>query len=242
MIDIKGWARSSLIDYPGRIAAVLFTNGCNLRCPMCHNGDLVCQTESLPSLDVDEIMAFLARRAGRLTGVVITGGEPTLHPRLPDFIAQVRQLGYAIKLDTNGTRPERVSALLDRGLVDDVAMDVKAPPDKYATLAGVRDFDPTTIAQSMALISAAPVRAEFRTTVVPGLLTADDIEAVARWIAQVCNRGGTRPEFRYVLQQFRGGRTLDPALSNATPYAVTVLHEMADRARQWLEDVRIRGV
>ena len=136
-MDIKGWARTSLIDFPGHIATVLFTAGCNFRCPMCHNAELVLRPGALPSLRLDELWAFLAKRAGKITGVVVTGGEPTLQPDLPELLERVRDLGYVVKLDSNGYRPDALADLLDADLVDFVAMDVKAPPEKYELLAGV---------------------------------------------------------------------------------------------------------
>ena len=238
VIEFKGWVRSSLIDYPGKIASVFFTGGCNFRCPMCHNQDLVERSAMLPSLDVEEVWAFLERRAGKLTGVVITGGEPTLQPGLRPFLMHVRKMGYAVKLDTNGYRPDVLHELLDAHLLDALAVDVKAPPAKYPALAGVSDVEYATITRSMALIAAAGVPCEYRTTVVPGWLDADEIEAIARWIAE---EAGGAPS-RYVLQQFRGAQTLSPALAGARPYPVAELKAMATRARQWVADVRLRGV
>lgn len=238
MIEFKGWVRTSLIDYPGKIASVLFAGGCNFRCPMCHNGELVERSASLPSLDVAKVLAHLERRAGKLTGVVVSGGEPTLQPELPSFLARVREMGYAVKLDTNGYRPDVLRGLLTVRLLDAVALDVKAPPTKYPLLAGVPDLDPGAIGQSLALIGAAQLPCEFRTTVVPGLLDADDIEAIARWIVDA-GRGAASS---YVLQQFRGTTTLSPALNGAIPYPVAALEGMAARARRWVDDVRLRGV
>jgi pyruvate formate lyase activating enzyme len=238
VIEFKGWVRSSLIDYPGKIAAVFFTGGCNFRCPMCHNQDLVERSATLPSLDLAEVGAFLKRRAGKLTGVVITGGEPTLQPGLQPFLLRVREMGYAIKLDTNGYRPDVLHELLDAGLLDALAFDVKAPSAKYAALAGVTDVECAIITRSMALIAAAGVPCEYRTTVVPGWLDADDIEAIARWIDE---EGAGAPS-TYILQQFRGAQTLSPALAGARPYPVVELEAMAARARQWVADVRLRGI
>jgi pyruvate formate lyase activating enzyme len=238
VIDFKGWVRASLIDYPGKIAAVFFTGGCNFRCPMCHNQDLVEHSPALPSLDIAEVLSFLERRAGKLTGVVVSGGEPTLQPELQPFLARVRAMGYAIKLDTNGYRPHVLRELLSAHLLDAIALDVKAPPAKYPLLAGVDEVDSAVIGESMALIAANRISCEFRTTVVPGLLDAEDIEAIARWIAA----GGPGPASTYVLQQFRGARTLSLALAGVLPYPVSDLHAMAERAQRWLQDVRLRGV
>jgi pyruvate formate lyase activating enzyme len=217
---------------------VLFTGGCNFRCPMCHNRDLVERSAVLPSLDVAEVLAFLERRAGKLTGVVFSGGEPTLQPELPSLLERVRQLGFATKLDTNGYCPEVLERLLSARLLDVIALDLKAPPAKYPVLTGVPDIQPAVLTQSLHLIAKAQISSEFRTTVVPRLLDADDIEAIARWIAAE----GPGPASRYVLQQFRGAQTLSPALSGAPPYPVSELQAMAIRARGWIHDVTLRGV
>lgn len=243
-LEFKGWVRTSLIDFPGHIATVFFTNGCNFRCPMCHNADLVLRPGELPTVPDADIWTFLEKRAGKVTGVVITGGEPTLHPELLDFLRRVRALGYAVKLDSNGYRPEVLAAMLDAGLLDYIAMDLKAPPEKYALLAGLPNLDVTRIERSLALLVSCGVPCELRTTVVPGMLDADDIEAGARWLAtatDLSKRSLPSPSVVYILQQFRGTNTLDPALGTRAPYAMDVLHVMADRARRWLPRVEVRG-
>jgi len=237
-MDIKGWVRTSLIDFPGHIAAVVFTGGCNFRCPMCHNADLVLRPGELSSFDPDVIWDFLRRRAGKVTGLVVTGGEPTLHPDLAAFLAEARDLGYAVKLDTNGYRPDVLAALLDQDLVDFVAMDVKAPPESYGLLTGVPDIDLDLIRDSLSMLCEGRTSVEFRTTVVPGLLAPDDIEAIARWLAEL----GAASVTSYVLQQFRGGSTLDAGLAAATPYTSDGLRQMAESARLWLSDVTVRGI
>lgn len=237
-MDIKGWARTSLIDFPGHIATVLFTAGCNFRCPMCHNAELVLRPGALLSLRLEKLWAFLDRRAGKITGVVVTGGEPTLQPDLPEFLKRVRDLGYAVKLDSNGYRPGVLADLLDADLVDFVAMDVKAPPEKYAMLSGIPDLDTGRVEASIDILSSRRVPCEFRTTVVPGMLDGDDVEAIGHWVSSA--RAGST--LRYVLQQFRGQNTLDPALADVTPYTSDRLREMADRARIWLPDVICRGI
>jgi pyruvate formate lyase activating enzyme len=249
-LEFKGWVRTSLIDFPGHIATVFFTGGCNFRCPMCHNADLVLRPGDLPTLSDAEVWAFLEKRVGKVTGVVVTGGEPTLGPDLPDFLRRVRALGYAVKLDTNGYRPDALAALLDADLLDYVAMDIKAPPEKYAQLSGIPGTEIARIEQSLALLASSGVPYELRTTVVPGLLDVDDIEAVARWImVSTDSTDLTEGEIplpsvqsvEYILQQFRGTNTLDPALATRAPYAMDVLHAMADRAQRWLPRVEVRG-
>ncbi len=236
-MQINGWARTSLIDFPQHIAAVLFAGGCNFRCPMCHNADLVLRLADLPTVPTDEILAFLATRVGKLTGVVLSGGEPTLQPDLPDFMRAICNLGYAVKLDTNGYLPDKLSGLLAAGLLDYVAMDLKAPPEKYSLLSGLPTADIARIEQSVALLSASDIPHEFRTTVVPGLLTASDIGALARWLAAAT--GGASTSVWY-LQQFRGLNTLDSSLEGVAPYPMADLHAMADQARRWIPGVIVR--
>ncbi len=231
-MDLRGWVRTSLIDYPGRIATVLFTGGCNLRCPPCHNADLVLRPGERPAVSEEEVLAFLTRRAGRIDGVVLTGGEPALQPDLLPFLRRLRPLGLALKLDTNGFSPAVLAAALEEGLLDYVAMDIKAPREKYPLLAGRPDLDLSPLEQSIALLRAAAVACEFRTTVVPGLLDEDDIAAIARWLA---------PAPLYVLQQFRPLNTLDPALRRSAPYPPTRLRAMACACRQWVAQVEVRG-
>ncbi len=232
-MKIRGWARTSLIDYPDHVATVFFTPGCNFRCPMCHNAELVLTPERLPAIEEEAIWDFLHKRAGLVTGVTVTGGEPTLQADLAAFLRHVRALGYDIKLDTNGYLPGRLAALLAEGLVEYVAMDVKAPPQRYAQLSGLPEVDLERIERSLTLIQERASAYEFRTTVVPGMLDADDVEAIARWLTGAP---------RYVLQQYRATHTLDPALASRAPYPATILEEMAERARPYVDDVTIRGI
>ncbi len=237
-MEIKGWVRTSLIDFPGHIATVLFTGSCNFRCPMCHNADLVLRPGELPSLDLEPVWELLRKRAGKVTGLVVTGGEPTLQPDLPVFLSKVHDLGYMVKLDTNGYRPDVLAPLLEDELVDFVAMDVKAPPESYGMLAGVPGIDMNRIRASLSMLCASRVPVEFRTTVVPGLLSPGDVETIARWLAELGATSGAT----YVLQQFRGEHTLDAGLADVTPYTSTLLREMAASARRWLPDVSTRGI
>jgi pyruvate formate lyase activating enzyme len=232
-VALKGWVRTSLIDYPDHIATVLFTGGCNFRCPMCHNADLVLRPGEMETLPQKEIWGFLQRREGLIDGVVITGGEPTLQPDLFPFIQQLKDAHLDVKLDTNGYRPDVLATLLAEGLLDYVALDVKAPPAKYPLLTGLTDLDVTRVKQSVALLKESGIAYEFRTTVVPGLLDADDIADIARWIA------GAQ---RYALQQFQPVNTLDLALAKASPYPSEMLQTMAKRASQWVPQVIVRGV
>lgn len=224
-MNLRGWVRTSLIDYPDHIATVLFTAGCDFRCPMCHNADLVLRPGELPAVAEDEVWAFLARRKGLVDGAVVTGGEPTLQPDLLPFLRRLREEGVDVKLDTHGYHPDVLARLLGERLVDAVAMDVKAPPGKYSLLAGRADLDPARLERSMALLRESGIRYEFRTTVVPGLLDEADVAEIARWIAGAA---------RYVLQPFRPVGTLDPALSSVAPYPPGRLRAMAALAGEWV--------
>lgn len=203
-----GMQKLTLLDFPGLCACTLFTHGCNLRCPFCHNASLVTAAEP-PSLSEEEVLAFLKKRQGLLDGVCITGGEPLLQPDLPAFIEKVRALGFRVKLDTNGTFPDRLEALLDSGALDYVAMDIKNSPRKYAKTVGVSGFRGESVRRSAALLMQGRVPFEFRTTVVSPLHTAVDMEEIGRWLAG---------DERYFLQEFvDSGDLIGEGLSACLP-------------------------
>ena len=191
---IAGLQKLTLLDYPGQVACTVFTCGCNLRCPFCHNAALVLPERMEDGERMEDVLAFLEKRRGVLDGVAVTGGEPLLHDDLPDFLRAVRAMGYKIKLDTNGTLPDRLRAVLEEGLADRVAMDVKNAPKLWAETAGA-PVDMGALARSRDLLLGGAAEAyEFRTTVVRGLHTAESLLGAARWIE------GAR---EYYLQQFR---------------------------------------
>ncbi|MBC8218712.1 MAG: anaerobic ribonucleoside-triphosphate reductase activating protein [Planctomycetes bacterium] len=232
-MQIKGLVKTSIVDFPGKVATVVFTGGCNFRCPYCHNVDLVLRPESLPDIAVGEVLRLLAERQGFVDGVVITGGEPTLQSDLADFARELKSLGLAVKLDTNGYRPRSIQLLLREGLLDYVAMDVKGALEKYSLVAGCR-IEISRIENSIQLILSSEIEYEFRTTAVPGMVTVKDVETIAQSIA------GAR---RYLIQQFRSSSsTLAPQIAKIDPYPVTVLEEMADAARRWVPDVSVREI
>ena len=201
MVRIGGFLPLSLCDYPGRVAAVVFTRGCNFRCPFCHNGHLLAETAS-DDLTDDDVLARLAALAARLQGVVVTGGEPTLHPGLAGFLGRIRGLRLAIKLDTNGSRPDVLEALLAARLLDYVAMDLKAPWPRYPELAGTA-CDVAALQRSVALIAGSGLPHQFRTTRVTPLLSDADCDAIARQVPD-----GSP----HVFQAFRPEQALDPRL------------------------------
>jgi len=199
-VQIGGFEPFSLCDFPSRPAAVVFTQGCNFRCPFCHNGSLLAiKAGSIPE---GEVLDRLARRRGLLQGVVVSGGEPCLQSDLAAFCGALKALGLAVKLDTNGSRPSVLRDLLTQRLVDYVAMDVKAPPRLYATLAGVAvEWD--AIRESMSILAASDVPHQFRTTVVEPFLSDEDLEEIARLLP---------PGDRLVRQAFRRNLARDPLL------------------------------
>ncbi len=206
---IAGLNKLSLIDYPGKLAAVVFTQGCSFRCPFCHNPGLIPilpkkLTQSWPS--PKEVLAFLQSRVGKLEGVVITGGEPTLQTDLLDFIKQVKQLGFLVKLDSYGYNPDRLQKLLISGLIDYIAMDIKHTPSKYSQATGV-PVNIERIKQSVEIIRQSGVDYEFRTTCVPTIHEESDFLEIADWLA------GSK---RYFLQAYRDQVTLDPELPKRT--------------------------
>lgn len=202
-MKIGGFQSFSLSDYPGRISAIVFTQGCNFRCPFCHNGKLLdVQADEKDLIPESEVMALLTERQGKLQGLVVTGGEPTLQSDLGDFLKQVKALGYRVKLDTNGGRPDVVRRLIDERLIDYIAMDIKAPREGYDRLTGVRaPID--RILESIDLIAASGLEHEFRTTVVEALLSPAEVEAIKAMVPA----GST-----HRLQTFRPETALDPAL------------------------------
>ena len=190
---ISGLQKLTLLDFPGHTACTVFTGGCNYRCPFCHNAELVLRPEEQPEIPEAEFFALLEKRRGLLDGVAVTGGEPTLQPDLPEFLSRIRDLGYAVKLDTNGTRPDLLKRLVREGLVQYAAMDIKNSPARYAETAGAADPQLDRIRESAAFLLTGTVPYEFRTTVVQELHRPEDLQEIGRWL-----RGAER----YFLQGF----------------------------------------
>ncbi len=231
-MSIKGFQGTSLLDFPGRVASLIFWGGCNLTCPFCHNPALVLEPEAFPDFDRDELLDNLSSRMPFIDGVVISGGEPTLDPSLADWLAAVKELGLAVKLDTNGLRPDVLAELLDRQLLDYLAIDLKTIPDRYAELHHGQ-VDPVALVTSIRLALAAPVTVEFRTTCAPGIVDETAIHALGDLI-----RGAPL----WVLQQYHPGQALDPVWRDLTPYPSGKISGLAAVARQYVDDVVIRGV
>lgn len=228
---IHGLQKLTLLDFPGRVAATLFTGGCNFRCPFCHNATLVEHPNEAPFYSEEEIFSFLKGRKGILDGVAITGGEPLMNPDIGDFIKKIKEMGFAIKLDTNGSYPKRLSDLLDEKLVDYVAMDVKNCREKYAETVGLAKFDLAPIEESVRILLSSGIDFEFRTTVVKEFHTPDDIEKIVDWIAGAPH---------YFLQGFTDSGNLIG--SDLHPCEKAVMQEMETVARQKIPDAKLRGI
>lgn len=232
---IKGFDQMSLVDWDGMVATTLYTSGCNFRCPYCHNSGLVLFPDQYESIPVDEILDYLREHNDFIDGVVITGGEPCIHSNIGGFIKQLREVGVRVKLDTNGSFPDLLESLIDKELLDYVAMDVKAPLDfgSYSKSAGITDrrtFE--KVRDSIDLLMEGRVDYEFRMTVVPALHRASDLQRVAEQIE------GAR---RFVLQNYVPRDTLDPAFLNETPYDVERLEEFKKMMAPMFDECLIRG-
>ena len=219
-MEIRGLQKTTLLDYPGKLACTVFTPGCNFRCPYCYNRDIVLNPQSLPLTTEKEFFDFLAKREKIVDAVVVCGGEPTLQPDLTDFLTKVKEHGRLTKLDTNGSRPEVIQNLLEKKLLDFVAMDIKTTLDieSYERVAGWNNIEP--IIKSVTLLSSAKIMVEFRTTVVPTLHTKETITQMATQIPSNIN---------WVIQQFRPKTCLNPAFDKIEPYKQNeISHEIED--------------
>lgn len=183
-MKIHGYSQLTLLDYPGHLACTIFCGHCNFRCPFCHNASLVLHADEQPVISEETILQHLKKRQGILEGIAITGGEPTLHRDLPDFIKRLRdETGLAVKLDTNGTNPEMLKKLIDEKLIDFVAMDIKSSPSRYALAAGLKTLDMDDIFNSVEILMKSEIDYEFRTTVVDKIHRKDDFIEIGEWIA-----------------------------------------------------------
>ena len=234
-----GCLKQSLLDYPDEIAAVLFTRGCNFRCPYCHNPELLVKpggAEASLGLSALEARALLERQRAFLDAVVITGGEATLYAELPEELTDFKAMGFLCKLDTNGSNTQMLEVLLRRDLLDYVAMDIKAPLNyrSYKLSAGkLSSEDFFHVRNSIALLRQADIQVQFRTTVVPVLHTPEDIVEIARYIAG-CDL--------YVLQQFNPRITLEAGYSSALPYSKKEMEELAQMCREYVKEVQVVNI
>ncbi len=236
-MQIYGFQKTTLLDYPGHVAATVFTGGCNFRCPFCHNAGLVLRPHELEHIDETEVLAHLQKRKGILQGICITGGEPTLQPDLEDFIRRVKELGYLVKVDTNGYRPRVLKRLLEAGLLDYVAMDIKACKEYYGRAAGVAGLDITRIEESVSLLKNSGIPYEFRTTVVKGIHTIEEFQTIGEWLSG-CQA--------YYLQAFRENEDLlglqTTSVELFQTFSKKEMKQMAELARKYIDKVALRGV
>lgn len=230
---LGGLQKLTLIDFPGHIAATIFTVGCNFRCPFCHNPELVSSIEVQVSGNLEkEFFDFLGDRHGKLEGVCITGGEPTIQPDIVEFVRKIKYMGFKVKLDTNGTRPDVLRKLFSEKLLDFVAMDIKSNLENYNKLTNSKT-DRERIRLSVDLIRNSGIAYEFRTTVVPGLHTEADISKIGEWL------NGSK---KYVLQAFEDkGKVLDPNLVTITKNKKLDLENIAKKIKKYFREVEIRA-
>lgn len=237
MIKIGGLQKLTLIDFPGRLAATVFLSGCNFRCPFCYSAELVLSSKikNHPQISEKEIFDFLDNRKELLEGVVICGGEPTINKDLAFFIKKIKSLGFLVKVDTNGSRPNVLKKLIDEGLIDYVAMDIKAPREKYGeivgNLDGWNDKMLRGIEKSINILKGSEIDFEFRTTVIPNLLKKEDILKIVHWI---------RPAKKYFLQEFRPEKTIDPKFEKVRPYPREYLLDIQKAIAPFFEVCQVR--
>ena len=227
---IKGFLGTSLIDFPGRIASIVFTGGCNFRCPFCHNADLVLFYKQLPTITEEEVLEKIKKRKGFIDGVEITGGEPLLYNDTLDFIKKIKELGYEVKLDTNGYFPDKLEEILNSGIVDFIAMDIKSSPEKYSYACGI-EIDLSKIRASISLIMKKAKEYEFRTTVAPKIVEEEDIIPMVKMI-----EGAEM----YALQEFRPVKTIDPSFMEISPYPKENLYHFAEIAKPYVKKIEVR--
>ncbi len=232
-VTIKGFIETSLIEWEGMVVAILFLSGCNYRCSYCHSPHLVYSSEDLETIPAESVMESLRKRKGWLDGVVVSGGEPTLQKGLKELLRRLKALGLKVKLDTNGSNPGVLEGLLEEGLLDCIAMDIKAPlrEETYSKTTG-GPCNVEALRRSIRIILQSGIEHEFRTTVCPGLLTEENMAEMAKDLL------GTK---RYVLQSFRPNNCLDPSMLELKPYPAEILKKFKEIAQEYLEQCLIRG-
>ena len=232
-LEIKGFIETSLVDWDGKVVSVVFLPGCNFRCPYCQNMDLIDHPEKFKTITEERVFKYLESHKDFIDGVCITGGEPTLHKNkgLTDFIKKIKQMGFLVKLDTNGSDPDHLKELVNDGLIDFAAMDIKAPLEGYNKATNVK-VDTEAIKESIEFLLSGKIDNEFRTTVVPTITGLADIEGISKLIA------GAK---KYVLQQFEPENCKDVELKKLKPYDVETMGKMLEMARNYVENVRYRG-
>jgi pyruvate formate lyase activating enzyme len=230
-MEIHGFVKTTLLDYPGHLAATIFTGGCNFRCPFCHNASLVLSPAAQPVFDEEQVFDTLRKRTGILEGVCITGGEPTLYSGLTGFIRRIKELGYLVKLDTNGNNPHIIKELVKNGYLDYVAMDIKNSRANYGLSNGLSGFDTRRIEESVSFLLSGSVEYEFRTTVVREHHTGKDMLEIGKWLE------GAEA---YFLQPYKDSG--DVILSGLTAPSKTDMDSYKDLLKPYIKNVEIRGI
>jgi pyruvate formate lyase activating enzyme len=230
-MNFNGFQKLTLLDYPGKVACTLFTAGCNLRCPFCHNASLVTHIDNTNIYNKEEILSYLGKRQGILEGVCISGGEPLMQKEIEDFISEVKSLGYSVKLDTNGFYPDKLISLVEKGLIDYVAVDIKNSYSKYAKTTGIENLDLAPLKRTVEFLLSGKVDFEFRTTIVEGLHTEADILDIGKTI-----KGAPR----YFLQNFVDSGDLIGEGLGAVP--LENMKNMQKIAAQFVPNAEIRGI
>ena len=234
-MTISGLQKMTLLDYPGKVACTVFLHGCNYRCPFCHNAELL-EGWMEPLMSVEEFLSFLKKRQGLLDGVCISGGEPTLSAGLKELMAQIKALGFAVKLDTNGSRPAVLKELVEAGLVDYVAMDIKNCPARYAETCGLPRVDLGAIEESIRFLLSGKVASEFRTTVVRQLHTPQDMVAMGQWLTEL---SGGKPVDKLFLQPFVDRDTV--AFSGLHAPDSAQLEAFTELLKKFVLEITVRG-
>lgn len=230
-MKIAGFRKTSLIDYPDHISTIIFTQGCNFRCPYCHNAELIPFSSDKEFMDVDYFWQFLEEREHLLDGVVITGGEPTLQDDIIDFIEDIKSRGLKVKLDTNGTRFKVIEELVNSDLIDYLALDLKSSGERHEQITGISTgFD--EISSTLNLMMDSQIKCEFRTTVVPGMHDGKEIEKIAKLIENAD---------KYYIQNFRNKVTYDPQLQETIPFPESKLEEFKNIAGKYVRNVEVRN-
>lgn len=228
---IQGLQKLTLLDYPGKVACTIFTAGCNFRCPFCHNASLVIDTSANETIPEEEIFRFLTKRQGILDGVCISGGEPLIQDGIEEFIRQIKEMGYDVKLDTNGSFPDKLIRLVEAGLIDYVAMDIKNSQEHYGRTIGIEDYDIRDVHRSFKYLMSGKVPYEFRTTVVREFHQRSDFASIGRWI-----RGARE----YYLQQFvDSGDLIRPGLHG---YNKEIMEQALEVVKKDVESAKLRGL
>lgn len=236
-MKIGGLQKLTLIDYPERLAATVFLIGCNFRCAFCYSSELVLpeKIKLQPIISNKDFFSFLKLRKGLLEGVVVCGGEPTINNNLPVFIKKIKKMGLLVKLDTNGSNPKMLKTLIDKKLIDYVAMDIKAPKEKYLQIINAQGVFTGSvlknIEKSIDILKKSRIDYEFRTTIVPGLHGKKDILKIAHWI---------KPAKRYYLQNFKGEKTINPEFENLRPYSIEYLLEIQKAISPFFDVCEVR--